>query len=415
MTADKEGNAMTGTRSIVLISDNAEMTRAVGAAVESLEDRTLQVADGTLSSVNGAALQFLNDNALLIFRLEELNDRDLVSQMREKVGSSGKLLALSDRDISLSEARALEKSGVNEILPFPVDEGELCEQIRRLTTLLPALAQPEAQYRHGPQRLGHVIGICPVRGGIGASTLAVNLADQLQGRTGTFRKKSRYRVAMVDLDIQFGTIATELDLEPSPGLYKMGADGVIPDRTFLDQCLAQHESGIEVLTAPDEFMPFDAFSRKQISALIEVLRREFDFVVLDLPRTLVEWLGVVVAACDRMLVVTDSSVPSIRQAYRLIDFFAQERLEPPVEIVVGHEKKPLFKAGHHAEAEKVLGRELRHWLPLDPRSARVALDRGQLLSSVANRSALAKAIRSMSGKILTEMKNRADTHARGAA
>jgi len=263
--------------------------------------------------------------------------------------------------------------------------------------------------------LGQVIGICPVRGGIGASTLAVNLADQLQGRTGIFRKRTRNRVAVVDLDLQFGSIATELDLSPSPGLYKMGRDKVKPDRTFLKQCLVRHVSGLEVMTAPDEFMPLDAINGEQMTALIDTLKQEFDYVVLDLPRSLVEWLDAIVSACDRILMVTDSTVPSIRQAYRLIDFFAQTRLEPPVEIVVSHEKKSMFKAGHHAEAEKVLGRALRYWLPYDPRHARTALDRGQLLSQAANGCALSKAIRAMSREILQETQVDTDDRTRDAA
>ncbi|WP_165354564.1 AAA family ATPase [Tropicimonas sp. IMCC6043] len=404
---------MTEVRSVVLIADDDAMKTAVGKAIDHLGDMSLEVRTGTLSSVNGAAAQFLNDHDLLIFRLSDDADTDLVSQMRRQVSASGTLMALSDRDISLSEMRALKKSGVDEILPFPIGRDELAEQIQRLAT--PRSMLPTLYSQPGTRRLGQVIGVCPVRGGIGASTLAVNLADQLQGRTGTFRKRNRNRVAVVDLDIQFGTIATELDLAPSAGLFKMARDRVRPDRTFLEQCLVKHASGLEVLTAPDEFMPLDAFSREQIATLIETLRQEFDYVVLDLPRTLVDWLGAIVSSCDRMLMVTDSTVPSIRQAYRLIDFFSQERLELPVEIVVSHEKKKIFGAAHYAEAEKLLGRKLRHWLPHDPHNARIALDRGQLLSQAARGSGLSKAIRHLGRKIMQETQSVALGHAHKAA
>lgn len=404
---------MTEVRSVVLIADDDAIKEAVGKAVAQLDGLSLEMREGTLASVNGSAVRFLNEQNLLIFRLSDASDFDLVSQLRRQVGSSGALLALSDQNISLSDARMLKKSGVDEILPFPIGRDELSEQIQRLATpssMLPAI------YSHPAQpRLGQVIAICPVRGGIGASTLAVNLADQLQDRTGTFRKRTRNRVAVVDLDLQFGTVATELDLTPSAGLYKMAHDGVKPDRTFLEQCLVRHSSGLEVITAPDEFMPLDAFNREQVAALVGTLRHEFDYVVLDLPRTLVDWLGAVVSTCDRMLMVTDSTVPSIRQAYRLIEFFSQERLEPPVEMVVTHEKKPIFRSGHHAEAEKVLGRELRHWLPHDPHHARIALDRGQLLTQAAKGSALSKAIRTLGRKILHESQDVTTGRTRAAA
>ncbi|SDE72665.1 AAA family ATPase [Ruegeria marina] len=391
---------MTIARSIILVADDDAMKDAVVNAVDHVESLSLEVREGTLASINGSAVNLLNEHDLMVFRLLDRNDIDLVRSLRKQAGPSGKLLALSDENISLSDARALKKSGLDEILPFPISSDELSEQLDRLST--PSSMLPAIYTKSDPERNGQVIGICPVRGGAGSSTLAVNLADQLQGRSGIFRKHTRNRVAVVDLDMQFGTIATGLDLAPSNGIYKMARDGVIPDRTFLRQCLVSHSSGLDVLTAPDEFVPLEAFSREQITALVDALRQEFDYVVIDLPRVMIDWLGAIVSSCDRLLLVTDTAVPSIRQAHRLIQFFSQERLELPLEIIVSHETKPLFPAGHHSEAERVLGRKIRHWLPYDPRHAKMALDRGQLLSKAAKGSALSKAIRALSGKILAE-------------
>ncbi|WP_172676995.1 AAA family ATPase, partial [Aestuariivita boseongensis] len=307
---------MINNKSLVLIADDGEMTQAVSEAVGTLPDLTLETHEGTLTSVNGSAVQMLSQNDLVIFRLTGEQDSALVRHLRGQVGQAGRLLALSDRDISLSEARELRKSGVDEILPFPVGQVELTEQIERLAitnSMLPAI------YKPGRQRLGHVIAVCPARGGIGASTLAINLADQLQGHSGVFQKSRANRVALVDLDVQFGTVATSLDLKPSPGLFKLAQEQKIPDQTFLRQCMQSHDCGLDVLAAPEEFMPPDAFSREQICALITALRRDYDYIVIDLPRSLSEWFGAIVSACDRMLMVTDSSVPSIRQSCRLID------------------------------------------------------------------------------------------------
>ncbi|WP_170336915.1 AAA family ATPase [Ruegeria arenilitoris] len=386
-------------KSLALISDNESIISSVTKAVDRLEDHSLETLTGTLSSVNGHASQLLNNNDLLVFTLSEDVDMEIVSDLRRSAGPSATILALSDRDISLSDARALNKVGVDEILPFPIGSEELREQIQKLTvdkSLLPAIYNPQKQ------RLGQVISVCPARGGIGASTLTINLADQLQGYSGIFRKKTQNKVAIVDLDLQFGTVATALDLEPSSGLLRMAQQGVNPDRTFLQQSLVQHASGLEVLSAPEDFMPLDALTREQVTTLIETLRHDFDYVVIDLPRILVDWIGAVVTASDRMFMIGDSSVSSVRQSCRLIDFFTKERLAPPVEIVFSREAKPTFRSSHHVEAQKALGRELRHWLPCDARHAKQALDRGQLLSQSANNCALSKSIRMMGRKIMSE-------------
>ncbi|MCU9840232.1 AAA family ATPase [Ruegeria sp. WL0004] len=404
---------MTIARSIVLVADDDSIINTVTNAVGHVGSLSLEVRGGTLASINGSAVKLMNAHDLMVFRLSEPNDIDLVRSLRKQAGPKGRLLALSDENISLSDARALKKSGLDEILPFPISAEDLSEQIDRLAT--PSSMLPTIYAGSGRQRLGQVIGVCPVRGGVGASTFATNLADRLQGQSGIFRKQTRHRVAVVDLDMQFGTVASGLDLIPSNWLFQMARDNVTPDRTFLEQCLVTHSSGLEVLTAPEEFVPLDAINRKQIASLVDALRTEFDYVVIDLPRVMIDWLGAIVTSCNQMFLLTDMAVPSIRQAHRLIQFFAQERLELPLEIIACHETKPIFSTGHHAEAEQVLGRKVGHWLPHDPRHAKMALDRGQLLSKAANGSALSKAIRALSGKIIAETSDVASATNRKAA
>ena len=92
------------------------------------------------------------------------------------------------------------------------------------------------------------------------------------------------------------------------------------------------------------------------------------------------------------LMVSDTSVPSIRQARRLIDTFAEEAMTLPIEMVVNFEKRPMVLRSHHKAAAKVLKRPLSHWLPSDPKTAREAIDRGVPVSQVAGRAGLTKGI-----------------------
>ncbi len=390
----------TDTRSIMLISDDADIRKAVSDALSDYKDVALKIQGGTLTSVNGAAVKMVDQHSLIVFRLKENTDRDSVMALREKAGGRGTLLALSDGSISLADAMELKDIGIDEVLPFPISQQQLSKQLLALSgyrTQLPALLGS-----HGAPRLGHVIAVCPVRGGIGASTVAINLADSLQDKTGLGRRQARHKVVLVDLDLQFGTLASALDLEASDTLFRMAGDGHVPDATFLAQALQRHPSGLDVLTAPDRFAPIDALQRAQIDALVGNLQRAYDYVVIDLPRSLVDWMGPVLARCHKLMMVTDTTVPSIRQAHRLLEFYTEERLDLPAEIVVNHERRPMFLARHHAEAQKVLERPLMHWLPDDPKPARLALDRGELLSKAAGSSALAKSIRKMARRLLDE-------------
>ncbi|GKY88616.1 AAA family ATPase [Sinisalibacter aestuarii] len=394
----KETNMAQDKPSIILISDDTAINDAVRGALLPGDDIGIEVQATTLTAVNGKAVKLAEEHDLIVFRLNPQTDRAAVQELREKSGGKGTLLALSDAPISLAEARELKKAGIDEILPFPIPSSDLRDQLLELSgrpLQLPALIDRSAT------RPGKVIAVAPVRGGIGASTVAINLADQLQGKTGMLRKAAQHRVALVDLDIQFGTVASALDLDPSDVFYRMATETIVPDRTFLAQSLQSHDSGLTVLAAPDKFVPLDAIEPRQIDAVIGHLQREFDYVVVDLPRTLVEWIGPVLTRCARLMLVTDTTVPAIRQARRLIDFYGEDRFDLPVEMVVNHEKKPVLPASHHSEAAKVLERPLKYWLPDDPRRARAALDRGELLSQHSH-GALSGALRRMARNLLTE-------------
>jgi pilus assembly protein CpaE len=169
-------------------------------------------------------------------------------------------------------------------------------------------------------------------------------------------------------------------------------DGTIPDATFLDQSMAVLPSGLAVLAAPSKFAPLDSLRAEQVAAILDTLRGRFDDIVIDMPRALVRWIEPVVERADEFMVVTDISVSSVRHCRRLLDFLTQDNPGLPVEIVVNHQRRPLFRSRMQREAAKALDRKLDHWLPHDPRAATSAADRGQPLSQSAPRSALGRAM-----------------------
>jgi pilus assembly protein CpaE len=254
-----------------------------------------------------------------------------------------------------------------------------------------------------------VIGVAQSRGGLGATTLAVNLATRLLDPKGAFNKGTRHKVAILDLDIQYGSVASNLDIEPNDALYQMAADGTIPDANFVEQALCDHRSGLRVLTAPKTICPIDAFQHSQAAALIETLRASHDFVVVDLPRVLCDWLPAVVDRMDRLILLTDTTVPAIRQARRLIDLLTEETLNLDVQIVVSRETRPMISKTHHKVAQQVLERDFAHWLPDDAKTCRAASDRGVPVADVSRRSPLSRAIDGIARQMIEDVKTRQAT------
>ncbi|MGR3512764.1 MAG: AAA family ATPase [Paracoccaceae bacterium] len=380
--------------SVLLISDDKGVSDAVTIALTDKPRVRLNAENRTVASLNGTAVKMAAENDIVVFATDPSNKEDLtaIEALHEQRGENSIFLALADRDISLARARALTDAGVDDVLPFPVTGDELGRQMDKWL-------QKAASHRTGGGKEGAVIAVAQARGGIGATTVAVNLADQLLVRKSRFRKEPSNSVAIVDLDLQFGAVGDFLDVDPQEGLMQLATGDVMPDQMWVEQSLAETQGGLSVLTAPADFMPLQAISAKQIDTLINALRATHDFVVIDMPRALVDWIEPVVSNADEIVIVTDTTVPSVRATRRLMDFYLADNPGLEIEIVINHEKRPMMLSAHHKEAAKVLESKFEHWFAHDVKAARSAVDFGKPLSEIAPRSDLTKAINGLARAI----------------
>lgn len=336
--------------------------------------------------IDESHIDMARNKGVIVFRAKSTEDADLaaIAETRAKLVSGEPLVAVTGANTSLSDVRKLTRAGVTEVVPdtiTPDEFEELIEELVRRST--------PVQTR---QRLGDVIAVTRARGGVGATTVAVNLADALLQRRGHFKKTTSKTVALVDLDMQFGDIASFLDVDPNDSLYDLAMSGKMPDENYVRQAIMTLPSGLSVLTAPNRFAPLDSLKGEQVARIVDILRQTHDYVVLDLPGALAEWMDPVVERADRVLMVTDCAVPSIRQARRLMDFFTESNPGLKFEVVINHEARPMLLRGHHAAAEKVLERRFSHWIPDDAPAAREALDRGVPVTNASPRSRMSRAI-----------------------
>lgn len=378
---------MAKTTSVLLISDDKGVSNAVTVALAGKPRVRLSEENRTVASLNGTAVQMAAENDIVVFATDPGNRDDLaaIKALHAERGDNSIFLALADRDIPLARARALTDAGVDDVLPFPVTGDELGRQMEKWL-------EKSAGYRGVGGKEGAVIAVAQARGGIGATTVAVNLADQLLVRKSRFRKEPANSVAIVDLDLQFGAVGDFLDVDPQEGLMQLATGDVMPDQMWVEQSLSETQGGLSVLTAPADFMPLEAINAKQIETLINALRTTHDYVVIDLPRALVDWIEPVVSSADEIAIVTDTTVPSIRATRRLMDFYLADNPGLSIEVVINHEKRPMMQSAHHKEAARVLEKKFEHWLPHDVKAARAAVDFGKPLSEVAARSDLTKNI-----------------------
>ena len=363
----------------------------------------------SLTSMNGTAHPLAASHDIVIFDTDKLDDDTLAAAtaMCKQRTAGGIMIALADDDLPLSKQRALKRGGVDEVLPRDGIEAEVVPQLEawrsRRNMQFPAIWTGQATE-------GKIISVAQARGGLGTSTFAVNLADSLMGRTGTFKKKSQSEVAIVDLDFQFGTIAAQLDVQESDALWRMAMDGTVPDAAFVEGAIVKSEEGLSVITAPSRYGPLESIKPEQIAGLLDALRKTHDYIIVDLPHALVDWIEPILSRSDNLMLATDVTVPSVRATRKLMDFFLAEHPDLAIQLVAVHEKKPLILGSHHRAATELLERGFDHWLPTDKRAARDALDRGKPLSVTSPRSSLAKAVSKVASITRKELPPRAMAH-----
>ncbi|MEM9392896.1 MAG: AAA family ATPase [Pseudomonadota bacterium] len=353
--------------SVLVLSRNSKLVDAIERAL--IQSSDLAVASETLSLAEiGEAGGLFLTNRVIVF---EANPEDELELHRLKDILSARseenlVVALTKNDLSLQKARDLLDAGVDHVLPFSIKG----EKFRELLKKELGAAPPPAQAADSATR-GSVIAVTKSRGGVGATTVAVNLALGLANLPG------KPRVALVDLDMQFGNAGVFLDLEDNGGMQQLSEATELPDAHFLKGIMQRHDSGLEVLCAPASIMPLQSLTTEMVDHLIGLLRAEYAYVVFDLPQALVDWVEPVLSSASRLEVVMDTSVPCVRQVRRLLDFLEYEHFRPRVELIVNRERKPLLRSESLKQAQAILGRDIEHWLPDAPDIARRAVDLGR--------------------------------------
>ena len=152
---------------------------------------------------------------------------------------------------------------------------------------------------------GRVLTVFSAKGGCGKTTVATNLAVSLA------RVKPTRRVCLVDLDLAFGDVGVTMLLEPRRTL----ADAVglsRLDATAVRSLVTRHESGVDVLLAPVEPTAGERISSQLVTDLLEVLRRLYDDVVIDLPPAFNEQVLAAFDATDQFVLVGTLDIPALK-------------------------------------------------------------------------------------------------------
>ncbi len=218
------------------------------------------------------------------------------------------------------EAEQLKRAmnaGAREFLVKPFSGDEFSTSIKRVherelarREQLQATAAVTAPQAPGAAAAGNaedhqVIAVFSPKGGAGRTTLATNLALAL-------RNETNQRVALIDANLQFGDVGVLLNLNPKNKSVLDAVEGGEPDRDIIESVIVDHSTGIRVLLAPPSPEGADLVTPAYLRKIVEMLRENHDWVVVDLPSGLNDHTLGVLDAADQILVVAALEITTIK-------------------------------------------------------------------------------------------------------
>jgi len=195
------------------------------------------------------------------------------------------------------------KAGAIDYIRSPFDALELQSTICK---------QIEEKNYQGINTVSPITSFINAKGGSGCSLIACNSAHMMAEVTHS-------RVALIDLDLQFGSLCHYLDMEPTYGLMEALENVYELDKQALEAYMLKHSSGLHLLDIKpgDLFVPED-ISTENMDILLQLLATNYDHVVVDLPRHISMLSSMVLEKSEKVVVVMQQSISHLRDAKRLL-------------------------------------------------------------------------------------------------
>lgn len=262
--------------------------------------------------------------------------------------------------------RELVRRQISDYLIAPVDVIDIVRSISHL------FAAPDAK------PVGRTIAVVGAKGGVGASTIAHNIAWAIA-------RDLALDSVVADLDLPFGTAGLDYNQDPPQGI----ADAVFSperiDTSFVDRLLSKCTDHLSLLAAPATLERVYDFNPEAFDAIFDVLRSTVPCTVLDVPHLWSGWSRRVLIGADEILIVAAPDLANLRNVKNLMDLLRQQRPNdsPPHYCLnlVGIPKRPEIKP---ADFAKALEAEPVAVIPFEPQMFGTAANNGQMIAEVAS-------------------------------
>ena len=367
---------------------------AIGPALAGLAAGPLAGAEmeqATLARLIGVTAA---DADLIMIDADAWTDEALAAGVQAlSLSSSPPPVLLVGSHLSTAVVRNLLRLERSDVLDAPYSPENVAAAIEGLLAAKAAAAAPAVPHAIEVARCWAVIGAV---GGSGATTLAIEIANQLCARQA--KEKS---VCLIDLCLADGSAGAYLGSNPTLRLADLAAAADKLDAAMLQAFVTPVTKQLDLLAAPRDPQGFEAAPREAILRMLEVACESYDWVILDMPRHRRAWSLEVLGGCDEMLVISELTVPALLAARSLSDEIERDlgSGQKP-KIVLNRVAARMFgPAPSFAEAERALQRKAEGGVSSDWEAAAASVNLGGPIATHRPKSKIVKDVQQLVDKL----------------
>lgn len=316
-------------------------------------------------------------------------------------GVVGEILLLSeekDPDLLLQAMRL----GVREFLASPPDDEDLDRVLDRLVR-----RAGNKTAKLTPK--GRIIDVFGCKGGVGSTTVAVNLASELN----TILSAKGGSVAVLDMNIPYGEVPFFLDIDPEYNWGEAARNLDRLDETYLMSIMTRHSSGLYVLPAPSTFEDSREMTAEHLEQILLRLSAAFDLVVVDGGGYLDDFSLKAMQMSNQIFLVSVLSLPCLSNIKRFQETVGSVDGVSLNKVRLTFNRHMSKSEISVADAEQTIGMKADWLIPNDYETTMSAINQGRLLREVDPKSALTKSMAKMAARLAGNGKKKGLSKSRG--
>jgi pilus assembly protein CpaE len=215
-----------------------------------------------------------------------------------------------DEDIDNNLLKQALLAGAGDVLhKSTLEEGEIAQSVRHLFHTQKTKSASYSSIKAGDKeqiyRPPQVITVFGAKGGAGKTTLSVNLAVAIA-------RETKRKVALLDLNLQFGDVASYLNVQPRRTIAEFVQERNQWDSQLLNSYLIPHNSGVKILAAPLRPEDAELITPEQVDKIITIMRQTFDYIVIDSPPYISDTLLTALDASNQIILVMSMDLPAVK-------------------------------------------------------------------------------------------------------